>query len=577
MKNTKKFMALVAVLAMILVSVFALIACTETETHECKHVCQVESCGKCLDKDCEDEACKDKCPGHNQPTPPPAHTCQSKCATCGKCTNKDCKEEACKEKCVCEALVIHICNDKCTVCGLCTTDCNDKVCKEKCQGNHEEEPAHECQHKCPEEDCGLCLDPECEDPACADHRCPGHSYTITFVVGEDGTLENDAQTEFVTALGGKLTLGDDEFLPEPTAKADHWHFVGWFDAEEGGNAIDMDKAEFEFSQNTTYYARFARDNGIWVGDTFKAALTKNTGAGTTGGLKAEYWLGGGSIVLEKGDIISVYMNDELLAVYVDGSSAGIEAVSTSVKQTSVTVKVAGEFKFYVKDYSSATNPNNWVCQYAGPTEVTTGSEIPAGCDAFTVTMGTNKITFFLVDVSGNPVSKSDFSKFCIYTFNNEIFGNWTGAATQGVLKEEMTGTGSSVPGGWIFRWGSGYGQQTANIEGALKAGKTYLIKLTGNQKDAEVTELEITSINTITLDRNYDGQPETKDTAKAYNGKLTNLPATPVREGFTFDGWFTEAEGGEQITLATEFTVDTTVYAHWTAVETEAPEIDPVE
>ncbi len=45
--------------------------------------------------------------------------------------------------------------------------------------------------------------------------------------------------------------------------------------------------------------------------------------------------------------------------------------------------------------------------------------------------------------------------------------------------------------------------------------------------------------------------------------KLTSL-ATPTREGFNFDGWFTKAVGGEQITTDTVFTNDTTIYAHWT-------------
>ena len=46
------------------------------------------------------------------------------------------------------------------------------------------------------------------------------------------------------------------------------------------------------------------------------------------------------------------------------------------------------------------------------------------------------------------------------------------------------------------------------------------------------------------------------------SGKLASL-AIPTRDGFNFDGWFTEADGGEQITTDTVFTDDTTIYAHW--------------
>ena len=47
------------------------------------------------------------------------------------------------------------------------------------------------------------------------------------------------------------------------------------------------------------------------------------------------------------------------------------------------------------------------------------------------------------------------------------------------------------------------------------------------------------------------------------NGKITNFP-TPIRTGYTFDGWFTERYNGEEITAETVFTQDTTVYAQWT-------------
>ena len=45
---------------------------------------------------------------------------------------------------------------------------------------------------------------------------------------------------------------------------------------------------------------------------------------------------------------------------------------------------------------------------------------------------------------------------------------------------------------------------------------------------------------------------------------IGDLP-TPTRDGYTFDGWFTAAEGGEKVTTDTVFNGNTTIYAHWTA------------
>ncbi len=47
------------------------------------------------------------------------------------------------------------------------------------------------------------------------------------------------------------------------------------------------------------------------------------------------------------------------------------------------------------------------------------------------------------------------------------------------------------------------------------------------------------------------------------DGKLTQPLPTPARTGYTFDGWFTAADGGTQVTTSYEFSEKTTVYAHW--------------
>ena len=49
-----------------------------------------------------------------------------------------------------------------------------------------------------------------------------------------------------------------------------------------------------------------------------------------------------------------------------------------------------------------------------------------------------------------------------------------------------------------------------------------------------------------------------------YGGTYQSLP-TPYREGYTFDGWFTAASGGTQVTVGSSTPYqNTTLYAHWT-------------
>ena len=48
---------------------------------------------------------------------------------------------------------------------------------------------------------------------------------------------------------------------------------------------------------------------------------------------------------------------------------------------------------------------------------------------------------------------------------------------------------------------------------------------------------------------------------------LGTLPTEPTREGYTFDGWFTELNGGTKITTSTKPTDSRSYFAHWSRIE----------
>ncbi len=48
-------------------------------------------------------------------------------------------------------------------------------------------------------------------------------------------------------------------------------------------------------------------------------------------------------------------------------------------------------------------------------------------------------------------------------------------------------------------------------------------------------------------------------------GKAAGTLPTPVREGYTFAGWYTAKSGGTKVTVKTKVTKNVTYYAHWTA------------
>ena len=66
---------------------------------------------------------------------------------------------------------------------------------------------------------------------------------------------------------------------------------------------------------------------------------------------------------------------------------------------------------------------------------------------------------------------------------------------------------------------------------------------------------------TITFDGN--GGTPTADSMQTTGQRLASLPSAS-RSEHSFDGWYTERNGGTRITTQTVFPGNTTVYAHWT-------------
>ena len=72
---------------------------------------------------------------------------------------------------------------------------------------------------------------------------------------------------------------------------------------------------------------------------------------------------------------------------------------------------------------------------------------------------------------------------------------------------------------------------------------------------------EIVLVHKVTFDAG-EGKADAETARTDKDGKLAELPDA-ARNGYTFEGWFTAAEGGEAVTADTVFDKDTTVFAHW--------------
>lgn len=111
---------------------------------------------------------------------------------------------------------------------------------------------------------------------------------------------------------------------------------------------------------------------------------------------------------------------------------------------------------------------------------------------------------------------------------------------------------------------------TATVSGliAATAYKAYVVveDAAGNLS-SPVLEIPFTTASeapityTVTFNANGGGVSTPTATTGA-DGKLASLP-TPIRSGYSFKGWYTAASGGTQVTTATVFTENKTIYAQW--------------
>ena len=80
----------------------------------------------------------------------------------------------------------------------------------------------------------------------------------------------------------------------------------------------------------------------------------------------------------------------------------------------------------------------------------------------------------------------------------------------------------------------------------------------------------------VSFDLNYQGAPEAPATRQVEDGSgYGSLPAVE-RDGYTFDGWYLDAEGaGGAVTVSTPVSQSHILYAKWTVISEPEPEPDP--
>lgn len=163
-----------------------------------------------------------------------------------------------------------------------------------------------------------------------------------------------------------------------------------------------------------------------------------------------------------------------------------------------------------------------------------------------------------VDVSGNIAA---------YNGNISISGGKTTVTGEVVTADTLSVTGGTVSITGDITGFNGTGGNLSVSDGAVTVSGTIegTTTQTGGTINGSPPNSGGSTVNyaSVTFDAN-GGSVTPASMQTGTDGKLSGLPI-PTRTGsYRFDGWFTQAIGGIQITTGTVFTSHTTVYAHWT-------------
>lgn len=269
--------------------------------------------------------------------------------------------------------------------------------------------------------------------------------------------------------------------------------------------------------------------------------------------KTTYANGGLSLFVKQGDGTPIAINSSTEPQSVPGIDG-------------MTVKTAADFVNngkHLKFSYTVENATDAEISYS----IGIGGDVQIGADDYAAITKLDEGRGFKM-VSAEDADKNVNGEYAQFNF----FGRGVAGATDvtdfwyGWLDNYGTmafGTEASIVDG-TYDSGMGFSWKDQTLGAHATATYSVLIGIGGAGSESDVEETN--SVYTISFDVNaadFSGAAPAAAQTNAETGKLASLP-TLTRDGYSFAGWFTAAEGGTEITTDTVFTANTTVYAQWT-------------
>lgn len=440
-------------------------------------------------------------------------------------------------------------------------------------------------------------------------RWNAKSYTVTFQAN-GGSVSPTSKTVTYGSTYGTL----------PTPSRTGYVFAGWYDASSGGQYVSSSTTVNKASNHTLYARWTARQitvnydaNGGSVSPSYKNVTYDGTygtlARPTRNGYAFDGWYtssSGGSLVSSSTKVTNSSTHTIYAHWSVNSYQVTYDANGGSVSPTSKSVT-------YGSSYGTLATPSRSGYTFLGWfTGISTGSQVTAST---TVTNASNHTIYarwrantYTVTYNANGGSVSPASKNVTFgntygtlarpTKTGYTFDGWYTSATGGTLVTSSTQVTTSAnhtiyahwssdaytvtfdaTGGSVYQTSKSvtYGSTYGSLPTPTKTGYRFTgwyTSISGGTKIESTTT--VTTIGSHTLYAHWTGNTyivnldpnggtvSTSFKMITYNSLYGTLPK-PSRSGYDFLGWFTEKDGGTEVTSATRMTTSKnhTLYAHW--------------
>lgn len=166
-----------------------------------------------------------------------------------------------------------------------------------------------------------------------------------------------------------------------------------------------------------------------------------------------------------------------------------------------------------------------------------------------------------MDRAGVTLSQQQFDALLLFSYN--CGSSWTYQTTSNIYRAVASGAGGNLLIDGLTRW--------CNAGGQIK---TYLLRR--RQSEANIylngiyAQAQPAGFGYVLYDANGG---VSSPIVQGYDVNLTSsIIPVPTYEGYVFDGWFTEPNGGRKVELLDASVRNARLYAHWKDTDGNAPE-----